>query len=309
MQSVGVVVPCKNEAGTLAACLAALRSQQPAVTWIVVIDNGSTDGSREIAAAAADQLIDLPGVSISRLRNRGAQEVGPVDVVGFVDADVVVGPDWSRSGLDALAGGADLVGSRSLADDRAPWVAARWAAVERHRAHSDSLLWSQHLLVRRSVLHTLGGFDEVMRTGEDADLSARARTLGYEVRLVEDMTAVHHGFPGTVRGFLRRELWHTSTPGWWRRMAPTSRRLVALAATWAALGGGATLGSLVSRRPEPMTGWLVGSAAAVALLGRVAGGTFRHSVPDGLLLGLWSGVRVGRLPAELVGVRVEAVAR
>lgn len=309
MPSIGVVVPCKNEAGTLFACLTALRDQQPRIGRIVVVDNGSTDGSREIAARAADRVIVLPGASISRLRNRGAAELGDVDVVGFVDADVVVAPQWLPTGLEALADGADLIGSRSLADDQAPWVAARWAAVERHRAHPDSLLWSQHLLVRRSVFASLSGFDETMRTGEDADLSARARALGHDVRLVPEMTAVHHGFPGTLRGFLRRELWHTSTSGWLPRMAPNSRRLVTAVAAWAAAGATATIASAVVRRPEPMVTWCLGSVVVTVLLGRIAGGSLRHSLTDGVLLGLWSGVRVGRLAGELGPARGEAVAR
>lgn len=309
MPSVGIVVPCKNEAGTLAACLTALRDQQPGLVRVVVVDNGSTDGSREIAAGAADQLIDLPKASISRMRNRGAAELGDVDVVGFVDADVVVGPQWLRTGLDALTDGADLIGSRSLADRQAPWVAARWAAVERHRAHPDSLLWSQHLLVERPVFAALGGFDETMRTGEDADLSARARALGYDVRLVPGMTAVHHGFPGTLRGFLRRELWHTSTPGWLRRMAPNSRRLVTAGTAWTVAGAAAVIASTVVRRPEPLAAWCLGSVAATVLLGRMAGGSLRHSLTDGVLLGLWSGVRVSRLAGELVPALDQAVTR
>lgn len=47
--TVGVVVPCKDEAATLRRCLLALRAQEPSVSRIVVVDNGSTDGSLEIA--------------------------------------------------------------------------------------------------------------------------------------------------------------------------------------------------------------------------------------------------------------------
>lgn len=301
-QAVGVVVPCRNERQTLRACLLALREQQPPVGRVVVVDNGSTDGSQQIAAELAE-VVELPGVSISHLRNHGADRLGDVDVVGFVDADVVVGPGWLTAGLAAMADGADIVGSRSLPHDEATWVAARWAEVERHRAHDDSLLWSQHLLVRREVLGALGGFDETMRTGEDADLSARARSLGFDVRLVPAMSAAHHGFAPTLRGFVKRERWHTSTPGWYARMAPGSRRLVDLVAGWLAVGSVAAVVSALSRRPAPLLGWVVGSGAGVAALGRVAGGSMRHSLSDGTLIGLWSLVRVGRLLREAVGAR------
>lgn len=293
-QTIGVVVPCKNERETLRACLLALRDQQTRPAKIIVVDNGSTDGSQQLAAGLAE-VVELPDVSISHLRNHGAYRLGDVDIVGFVDADVVVGPGWLAAGLAAMADGADVVGSRSLPHEDATWVAARWAQVERHRAHDASLLWSQHLLVRRHVLTALGGFDEAMRTGEDADLSARARSLGFDVRLVPTMTAAHHGFAPSLRGFLRREIWHTSTPGWYARMAPSSRRLVDLTAGWMVVGSAAAVIAGLARRPGPLLWWVAGSAAGVAALGRVAGGTFRHSLDDGVLLSLWSLVRVGRL--------------
>jgi len=298
-QVIGVAVPCKNEEGTLRACLTALQRQEPPVARTVVVDNGSTDSSPRIARELAE-VLELPEASISAMRNRGAQQLGPVDFVGFVDADVVVGADWLRAALAAAADGADVVGSRSLPATDATWVAARWAEVERHRVHDDSLLWSQHLLVRREVFEALGGFDETMRTGEDADLSARARALGYEVRNVPGMVATHHGFPSTLRGFLRRERWHTSTPGWFARMNPASRSLVLATAGWVLVGLGAAVVTAVDRRPRRLRWWLAGSVAGVPALGRVAGGSFRHSVADGTLLGLWSLVRVSRLLPEAV---------
>lgn len=292
--TVGFVVPCKNEAATLRACLSALRRQAP-LARLVVMDNGSTDGSLEIAHQLADEVVDLPGVSISHLRNEGAAQVGDVDLLGFVDGDVVVGAGWLAAGLAALEHGADLVGSRSSADPEATWVATRWAEVEQHRAHGSSSIWGQHLLVRRSVFVALDGFDESLRTGEDADLSARARAAGFEVRLVPAMGAAHHGFPSTLRGFVRRELWHTSTPGWLERMAPRSRALVQLSGLWFAGGTALLLGAALTRRSSLVGAWLAGSAVGLSALGRVAGGTFRHSPGDGTLIGLWSAVRVGRL--------------
>lgn len=293
-QTIGVVVPCKNEKQTLRACLLALHDQQTRPAKIIVVDNGSTDGSQQLAAGLAE-VVELPDVSISHLRNHGADRLSEVDVVGFVDADVVVGHGWLAAGLEAMADGADIVGSRSLPHEDATWVATRWAEIERHRAHDDSLLWSQHLLVRRDVFSALGGFDETLRTLEDVDLSARARSLGFDVRLVTAMSAAHHGFAPSLRGFLKREMWHTSTPGWYARMAPSSRRLVNLTAGWVTVGSAAAVVAGLVRRPEPLLWWVAGSTAGVAALGRVAGGTFRHSLEDGALLSLWSLVRVSRL--------------
>ncbi len=298
---IGVVVPCKNEAQTLARCLTSLRAQVPAIEQIIVVDNGSTDDSRRIAQQWADRVVDLPDVSISSLRNQGAGLLGSVDYVAFVDADCSVAPGWAAAALSGLER-ADMVGSRTFAPADAPWVAARWAEIERQRTRPEALLWSQHLVLRREAWEMLGGFDETLRTGEDADLSLRLRGQGGTVVQLDDMVAVHHGFPATLRRFVRRELWHTSSPGWFTRMSPMSRRLVLLTAGWTALGAGAAAAA-VAGRSRPLATWLVGSTAALPLLGRASGGTTRHALQDGVLTAIWNFVRVGRLLGILAGRR------
>jgi glycosyltransferase involved in cell wall biosynthesis len=295
--TVGVVIPCKNEIGTIAACLRSVRAQGPPVRRVVVVDNGSTDGSVEVARDLADDVLELRGGSISALRNAGARAVGDVDAIAFVDADCVLEPGWLDAALPALARH-DLVGARTVAPSSATWVARRWAAIEMRQAHPDSLVWSQHLLVRATTFWRLGGFDEAKRTGEDSDLCLRLRESGGSVGLADGMVAVHHGFPPTVSAFLRRERWHTSTPGWYRRMSARSRAVVAGTAGWGAAGAAAAAaaGAGVSR---PLGWWLAGTAAGVVGLGVIAGRSPRHAVPDGALMALWAVNRASRLPAEL----------
>lgn len=296
--TVGVVVPCKDEAATIRRCLEALREQRPRVSRIVVVDNGSTDGSDVIAEELADEVLRLPGVSISELRNRGAAAVEDADVLAFVDADTEVHPGWLQAGLDALATGADLVGSRSLPTEGGSWVAGRWAAIEAARAHGDSKVWSQHLLIRTACFQQLGGFADIP-TGEDADLSIRLEDLGGTVALVPGMVATHHGFPTTVRAFLRRERWHTRAAGWFPRMSRSSRALVCAGAGWAALGAGALVGAGLTRAPRPAAVWTAGSLLALPLLGAMTSRRPSTVVRDGALLGIWTAVRVVRLPREV----------
>lgn len=303
---VGVVVPCRDEVATIATALRALRRQQPAPTRVVVVDNGSTDGSLEVARELADEVVELPGASISALRNTGARAVleharaagHPLDVVAFVDADTEVADDWTAAGLRALSG-ADLVGSRSQAAADAPWVARQWAHVEDALAHSGSLAWSQHLLVRAEAFERLGGFREDLPTGEDADLSARLRESGGTVVLDPDVRAVHHGFPGDLAGFLRRERWHTRAPGWFARMSPKSRLLVLATGGWVVAGGAAAGLAVVGRTRAPLAGWLLASAAGVPALGSLTSRRPVAAAQDGVLVGLWALVRVARLPREL----------
>ena len=289
----GVVVPCRDEAPGIRRCLLALRAQDPPVDRIVVVDNGSTDDTVRLAAPLADEVLVVEGGTVAALRNRGAERLADVDLVGFVDADCEVQPGWSGAAVAGLAD-ADLVGSRTLAPPGSSWVAARWAAIERRRSRDDALLWSQHLVLRRETWQALGGFREDLTSGEDSDLSLRVRARGGRVAVTPGMVVVHHGFPRTVGEFWRRERWHTAAPGWYHRMSGSSRRLVTGSLAWSAAGA-LTLAIAVAGRPAPLLIWLGSTLAALPLLGRVVGGTARHAVADGVLTTLWDLVRAGRL--------------
>ncbi len=290
--TVGVVVPCRNERHTLGACLAAIRAQTHPVRRVVVVDNGSTDGSPAIARQHADLVLTGIG-TVAALRNAGAAALPDVDVLAFVDADVVLDPTWTERALRALDR-ADLVGARSLAPADASWVARRWADIESRTARATSSAWSQHLALRAETFAAIGGFDAQLRTGEDADLSRRVRQAGAAVALDDRLVAVHHGFPTTLAAFVRRERWHAGTPGWFRAMSPLSRALVLAAGAWAAAGLGAVVAG-AALGPMPPTVWLLATAAAVPVLGRASGADRTHSVADGVLLATWAGTRATRL--------------
>lgn len=299
--TVGAVVLCKDEVATIGRCLRSLQAQTPSPARIVVVDNGSTDGSLEIARRFADAVLEVPTGRLGGLRNRGADYLDDADFLAFVDADCEVRPGWVAAALERLDS-ADLVGSRTLAPPGARWVARRWAALEAaQQGRGATKVWSQHLVIRRSTFQLVGGFDEDLPTGEDADLSARVEAAGGRVYLEPTMVAVHHGFPPTIGAFLRRERWHTRAPGWYSRMRRKSRLLVLWAAMWSVAGAASMVRAATRGHRGPLAAWAASTVGVVPVIGVVGGGTGRTAVPDGLLLGLWALVRVMRLPRELEG--------
>ena len=88
--SVSVVVTTRNEAADLERCLASIRGQTLPDVEIVVVDNGSTDGTREIAAALADIVLDQ-GPERSAQRNAGAR-AARAEYILFADADMELTP-------------------------------------------------------------------------------------------------------------------------------------------------------------------------------------------------------------------------
>lgn len=64
------------------------------------------------------------------------------------------------------------------------------------------------MIVTRRFFDELGGFDELLETGEDYDFCARARLAGGSIVLDPQLVVTHEGYPRTLAAFIRREAWH-----------------------------------------------------------------------------------------------------
>src|SRR5437016_5955250 len=91
--SISVIIPVYNGAGHLEACLSALRCSAMPPNELIVVDDGSTDNSREIAAQFSAKVLSTNGrCGPAQARNIGAKEATG-DIVLFLDSDVCVYPD------------------------------------------------------------------------------------------------------------------------------------------------------------------------------------------------------------------------
>lgn len=123
-----VVLPCLNEAETLETVVRkALRSfgELDVIGEVVVADNGSTDGSQDIARASGARVVDVPVKGYGAALRAGIESAqGTYVIMG--DADDSYAMDQSGPFLEALRGGADLVmGNRfagGIAPGAMPWV-------------------------------------------------------------------------------------------------------------------------------------------------------------------------------------------
>jgi glycosyltransferase involved in cell wall biosynthesis len=185
---VSVVVPVRDEARFLGKQLGSLAAQDYDGDWeVVVADNGSVDGSREVALAVGPDLPSLRVVDASARRGAGhARNVGAAaargELLAFCDADDAARPGW-LGGLVRAAGDAEVVAGRIVMGElndpaRAAWpgrppperplVALGWMAFA---STSNCAYWSD-------VFQALGGFDERLLFGDDVDLSWRAQLRG-----------------------------------------------------------------------------------------------------------------------------------
>ena len=189
-----VIVPAYNCARLLPATLEAIAAQDVAPHEVIVVDDGSTDGTAEAARSSAVEVTVIEGdhAGPAVARNRGVARASG-EALAFTDADCVPQRSWLREGLRALEH-ADLVQGAVLPD---PAVAIgpfdRVVSVG-----ADSALYeTANLLVRRELFDAIGGFEDPLGArlgkplGEDVLFGWRARRRGARVTFDRE-AVVHH---------------------------------------------------------------------------------------------------------------------
>jgi len=198
--SVSVIVPVRNAAGDLPRLLAALT----ALDWpgdrlqILIVDNGSTDGSREAAAAAGVRVLEERKRGAYAARNRGLTEATG-SWVAFTDADCAPRPDWLRRLLadpipDEVGAIAGEVAALETTTPVQRFVEARGLMKHAVTLPHKSLpgFSTANVAVRRDVLAGLGGFrDDVLYFG-DMELAWRMQIeTGLGVAFRPDAVVLH----------------------------------------------------------------------------------------------------------------------
>jgi GT2 family glycosyltransferase len=217
IERIRAVILCWNNAGLIDRCVEhVLATEWPGELEVVVVDNGSTDGS-------VDGWSDRhPGVTLIETGanlgyaggiNRGLEGLGDLDAVALVNSDAFVEPTWLlplAAALDADA----RVGAASpkilFADADGPprinnvgnLLGPTWELHDRGYGELDEGQYDQEedvwgwcgaaVLLRRRYLDDVGHFDErLFLYAEDADLSWRGARRGWRYRYVPS-SVVHH---------------------------------------------------------------------------------------------------------------------
>jgi GT2 family glycosyltransferase len=221
MLTVSLVIPIKNSARTLPACLHALDRLNPAPAEVFVIDNGSTDGSLALLKAWIEQTKGVnvrllreakPGASAAR--NTGIRAARG-DIVAFTDSDCVPQSDWlshllapfDDADTGAVAGRIAGVFDRTLCEMFCSLYTLQSAGET--TTHREWTPWSggfptANLAVRRRLLEQLDGFDETVKIyGEDYDLCARLYEQQAAIVYTPTACVMHH-HRTTLRGLIRQ---------------------------------------------------------------------------------------------------------
>ena len=207
-----MIIPTRDGARSLPPLLRSLQAQtlERDRFEVIVADNGSSDGTAEVAERHGARVVTEAIANRSRARNAGAAAARS-RLYAFTDADCVADPRWLEA-LLAGAGRAPLVAGqvRTRVGDppnaierfevlwrfgQEHWVRRGWAA-------------TANLLVHADAFDAVRGFDDTWRhIGEDADFCLRARAAGFGLAYCGEAIIDHDG-EREWRPFLRRLFRH-----------------------------------------------------------------------------------------------------
>ena len=213
-----VIVPVYNCASTLGSCLQALLAQtvDAGDFEVIVVDDGSTDGSASVAARYGATVIRQDHAGAASARNRGAQQARSA-ILLFTDADCEPLPNWIEQMLAPLVH-ADVVGVKGVYRTRQRAPVARFAQAE-HEEKYDRLARAGQIdfvdtyaaAYRRDIFLAHGGFDPEFLLDEDQEFSYRLAKAGHRL-VFAPLAAVYHRHPSTIWAYT----WRKARIGRWK---------------------------------------------------------------------------------------------
>ena len=189
--SISAIVPVHNGVAYIAEALASIQAQEHPVSEIVVVDDGSTDGSADIARTLAPEavLIRQAKAGPAAARNAGAERASG-ELLAFLDHDDLWPPDRTGALLQGLAAAPDVgvvYGRIRLLE--MPGVSPGVLHARLNGQHSPVLFSAS--LIRRDVWMAVGGMDITLQSSEDLDLCFRLIDANVRMTTVEATTVIY----------------------------------------------------------------------------------------------------------------------
>ncbi len=217
---VSICIPCNNQAATVGEAIESSLAQTHPSIEVVVVDDGSTDGSLEVIRGYSDRIRweTGPNLGAPTARNR-ALALSRGKFINFLDADDLLEPEKIARQLPLLVGDtADIAlapgyifgDGKPLRPKRAPLPEV---------GGTDPFLYALKYgfstcgpLHRRSMLERVGGFRESLRRGQETDLHLRLTAAGARLAYSSELLhrTRHHDGPRITRTELPGGYWLTA---------------------------------------------------------------------------------------------------
>jgi glycosyltransferase involved in cell wall biosynthesis len=219
-------VPCYNGEATLKATLESLLAQTQPPDEIVVVDDGSRDGSRAVAESYPVRLsVHDTNAGLSTARNT-ALSATDCEIILYVDADAQADPELVATIMAGFTG-EDVVGVGGQGiESNIHSLADRWRALHAAQGHGSrrlercDFLFGLCMAYRRTALLAVGGFSPLFRTNaEDMDIGFRLTAAGGRLRYDPTAQVTHQRQDGTASLLRTLQAWY-----YWAYVARAANR-------------------------------------------------------------------------------------
>jgi len=212
--NVSIIIPAFNARHTLSACLQACQAQKlPANVQqeIIVVDDGSSDGTQEIAQAANVQLIQHKTQRGAGAARNSGLAAARGEIILFTDADCVPRPNWVTEMIRPFQD-PSTQGCKGIYATNQTELVARFVQIEYEDKYD--LLRTQPVIdfidtysagYRAAVLKAAGGFDETIHYVEDQELSFRLAAAGHKL-VFQETAVVTHQHSNSLRRYCRKKV-------------------------------------------------------------------------------------------------------
>lgn len=208
-RQVTVVVPAFNAAGTLARALDSVAAQQPAPAEVIVVDDGSTDATAEVAAAhrLAPRIVRLPRNGGESAAMNAGIEAASGSLIAFLDADDAWRPGKLAAQLPLHAADPELAFSCTGHEEVAPDGRVIDSAGLTPLPHAGAEFWRNLLersvvakpsvIARRDALIAAGLFDPRLAIAADQDMWLNL-SIGGRAAHLPGAWLIVHDTPGSL---------------------------------------------------------------------------------------------------------------
>jgi GT2 family glycosyltransferase len=220
MLTLSIVIPVHNGGAILKKCLENATQTHPLPDEIILVADGCTDNSVEIAREfGVKVLVHSESLGPAAARNRGAR-AAKGDVVLFLDSDVAVPSDIVERVLEVFTRETDvtaIIGSYDNSPEASNFL-SQYKNLFHHYIHQTSqedasTFWGAFGAIRREAFQRVCGFDPRYKTPsvEDIELGFRLKRAGYRIRLCKNLQ-VRHLKRWEAWSFLKTELFRRAIP-------------------------------------------------------------------------------------------------
>jgi cellulose synthase/poly-beta-1,6-N-acetylglucosamine synthase-like glycosyltransferase len=210
LPKVSVIVATHNNEQTINGCLKAIFELNYPKDFleVIVVDGCSTDATVEIAEKYPVKVVSAP-LNAPAAYNYAMKMISN-EVLGFIDSDAKVEKEWLNKLITYLDDPqvAGVSGGIETWNTENPWarsigydIKSRYARLKKYVVRVATM----NLLLKKSAVEAVGGFDENLPSQYDTDLGLRITSKGYKV-IYEPSAKCYHFHRSTVSGYFRQQL-------------------------------------------------------------------------------------------------------